>query len=188
MNYAHIWNSVAGDRLGLAWTLNGPLIGHLSWTYSVGLSMYTKPYSVTHDTNNTFIGSPLNCLIDLGFMYEQPLSERLTLTLTGKLVHSSNGYLYKPNHGLNYLQAELGLRFGPARRSYSHRPSFFGDSSFHAFGRPFLLFSSEGTNYTMQFVISSTHILVVGDILEFRSTTQTEHNACSLLMKQTSSP
>lgn len=138
-NYAHIWNSVAGDRLGLAWTLNGPLLGHLSWTYSVGLSMYTKPYSVTHDTTNSFIGSPLNCLIDLGFMYELPLSERLTAALTAKLVHSSNGYLYKPNHGLNYLQAELGLRYGPARRHYRHRPSFFGDSTFHGYGRPFLL-------------------------------------------------
>ena len=138
-NYAHIWNSVAGDRLGLAWTLNGPLLGHLSWTYSVGLSMYTKPYSVTHDTTNSFIGSPLNCLIDLGFMYELPLSERLTATLTAKLVHSSNGYLYKPNHGLNYLQAELGLRYGPARRHYRHRPSFFSDSTFLGYGRPFLL-------------------------------------------------
>ena len=139
MNYAHIWNSVAGDRLGLAGTLHGPIIGRLGWTYSVGVSMYTKPYSVTHDTANNFIGSPLNCLIDLGFVYDQPLTDRLTLTLTAKLVHSSNGYLYKPNHGLNYLQAELGLRYGPARRSYNHRPSFRSDSSFHTYGRPFLL-------------------------------------------------
>ena len=59
--------------------------------------------------------------------------------MTAKLVHSSNGYLYKPNHGLNYLQAELGLRYGPARRHYRHRPSFFSDSTFLGYGRPFLL-------------------------------------------------
>ena len=40
----------------------------------------------------------------------------------------------------------------------------------------------------MKIVISSTHILVVRDVLEFSSTTQTEHNDCSLLMKHTNSP
>lgn len=139
MNYAHIWNSIAGDRIGLAGTMHGPLYGRLGWTYSVGFSAYTKPYSITHDTTNSFIGSTVNCLIDLGFVYDITLSERLTMTLTGKLVHSSNGYMYKPNHGLNYLQAEVGLRYGPARRSYRHRPSFFGDNTFTAYGRPFLL-------------------------------------------------
>lgn len=141
MNYAHIWNSPAGDRIGLAGTLQGPIWRHLGWTYSVGLSGYTKPYSVTHDAANIFIGSHLNCLIDIGLVYDLPLSGMLTLTLAGKIVHSSNGYLYKPNHGLNYLQLDLGLRTGPVKAKDMSQMGGVENSSFTPHHSPFLLFA-----------------------------------------------
>lgn len=111
-NYAQIGNSIAGNRIGVAGFIQAPVYRHLDWVYSVGLSFYTNPYQRTPNPDNDFIGSYVNCLIDLGLCYSFPLRGENSLFLAFKLVHSSNGYLYKPNHGLNYLQLELGYRFG----------------------------------------------------------------------------
>ena len=133
-NYAHIVNSIAGDRFELAGFIQAPVYRNLHWVYSVGLSGYTQPYSLTHDPDNEFIGSTLNCLIDLGFLYNVRLRNDDAFFLAAKLVHSSNGYLYKPNHGLNYIQAELGYRFAPhataqvnSGQPTVHRPQFMSD-------------------------------------------------------------
>lgn len=142
-NYARVRNGLAGDRIGLAWTLQGPVAGRLDWIMDVGLSAYTKPYSLVQNPDNIFIGSVLNCLIQVGFSYDLPLAETHTFTLAAKLVHSSNGYLYKPNHGLNFLQLELGMRQGPVLSS-SHRPSLAGDTAFTPAGHPFLLLAGGG--------------------------------------------
>lgn len=114
-NYAHIFNSIAGDRFELAGFIEAPAYRNLHWVYSVGFSAYTNPYRISHDTVNSFIGSFLNCLIDFGFSYNFDLHDGNALFLAAKIVHSSNGYLYKPNHGLNYVQAELGYRFASRR-------------------------------------------------------------------------
>lgn len=110
-NYAQIFNSIAGNRFELAGFIQGPVYRHLDWVYSVGFSFYTDPYKRTPNPDNDFIGSYTNCLIDFGFCYQLPLHGDNSLFLAAKVVHSSNGYLYKPNHGLNYLQLELGYRF-----------------------------------------------------------------------------
>lgn len=106
-SYAHIPNSVAGDRFGLT-SLLGGRIGE-RWNYSVGLglSAYTRPRSITGDTTNIFIGSLINCLIDVGVTY-QPLQDWL---LGFRVLHTSNGMLKWPNMGLNYLQFDVGYRF-----------------------------------------------------------------------------
>lgn len=135
-NYAHLRNPLVGDRFELALLLQGPIVAHLDWTYSVGLSFYTNPYRFSHNTQNSFIGSVTNCLIDLGVVYDIPLDEQHTLFLSAKLLHTSDAYLYKPNHGLNYLQAELGLRWGHRRRVVAMPHA---DTSFAPYGRPFIM-------------------------------------------------
>ena len=135
-NYAHVFNAVAGDRIGLAGFLQGTLVGHLDWTYSVGLSFYTRPYSHFPNPKNDYIGSVANCLIDLGLLYNIPLPSDNTLFLSAKIVHSSNGYLYKPNHGLNYMQLEVGLRRGPQRERSRQRVEF---PTFVPSGAPFVM-------------------------------------------------
>lgn len=135
-NYAHILNGIAGDRFGLAGFLQGPITRHIDWVYGAGFSLYTRPYRFTHDPENIYIGSVVNCLIDVGLVFNFPVGENYTLFATGKLVHSSNGYLYKPNHGLNYLQAEVGCRFGAAQ---SPMKAPLQDSTFTPFGRWFVM-------------------------------------------------
>lgn len=135
-NFAHILNGIAGDRFGLAGFLQGPITRHIDWVYGAGFSLYTRPYRFTHDPENIYIGSVVNCLIDVGLVFNFPVGENYTLFATGKLVHSSNGYLYKPNHGLNYLQAEMGCRFGAAQ---SPVKAPLQDSTFTPFGRWFVM-------------------------------------------------
>lgn len=136
--YAHIFNGIAGDRVIFAGTIQAPVTRGIDWTFSTGLSFYTNPYSRSHNPDNTYIGSVMNCLIDLGFIYDLPLDANTTLFLAAKLVHSSNGYLYKPNHGLNYMQGEVGLRLGP-RRQPMRLPA--PDTAFVPFGRGFIMFA-----------------------------------------------
>lgn len=109
-SYAHIPNSLAGDRFGLVGMLRQPLFRYNRWDWSVGLglSAYTRPRSITGDTNNIFIGSLINCLIDIGITYH-PVDQ---LYLSARVLHTSNGMLMWPNMGLNYFQLDLGYTFG----------------------------------------------------------------------------
>lgn len=116
-NYSQIAHGIAGNRWGLGafvinpmWTERGK--GTLSWELDLGLSCYSNPYSRYPNPDNHFIGSYLNCLIHAGFEYRMPLSDGNSITLAAKLVHSSNGYLQKPNQGLNFIQVEMGYQWG----------------------------------------------------------------------------
>ena len=110
VSYAHIPRSLAGDRIGLTGHLRQPLFGSRYWEWSAGLgvSAYTKPRSITGDTSNIFIGSLINCLIDLGITY-RPVDN---LFLSARVLHTSNGMLMWPNMGLNYFQVDVGYTFG----------------------------------------------------------------------------
>lgn len=126
-NYAQIYNSIAGNRVGLAGFIQGPIYRHLDWVFSTGFSFYTNPYKVDPNPDNEFIGSHTNCLIDFGLSYQIPLEKENCLIIAAKVVHSSNGYLYKPNHGLNFLQMELGYRFAShAKGHYVIPPAAWG--------------------------------------------------------------
>lgn len=109
-SYAHIPNSVAGDRFGITGQLRQPLFRSDNWEWSagLGLSAYTRPRSITGDTNNIFIGSLINCLIDFGITY-RPMD---WYYVSVRVLHTSNGMLMWPNMGLNYLQLDFGTTLG----------------------------------------------------------------------------
>ena len=138
-SYAHIPNSIAGDRLGLTGQLRAPLFRLEKWEWSVGLglSAYTRPRSITGDTNNIFIGSLINCLIDLGVTYRP--TDRLFLS--ARVLHTSNGMLMWPNMGLNYFQLDLGYTFG--NRHPERYPEVESSPKFHK--REFGIAISPGT-------------------------------------------
>ena len=54
-------------------------------------------------------------------------------------------------------------------------------------GRTLLRLLAKGADHAAQLVISSTHVLIVGDILEFGCTCQTEYSGRRFLMKHTNS-
>ena len=115
-SYNHLYDGLVGDRIELAATTQGPIWRNLSYCLFYGLSLYTNPYRRSHIEENGFIGSYLNCLLSAGVMYEVPLRSGSALFADFRIVHSSNGNIYRPNHGLNLLQADVGYRFAVPRR------------------------------------------------------------------------
>lgn len=105
--YTRVPHSVAGDWFGVEGLMVNPFGSRWEWQLGLGLSCYTRPFQFTGDSNNVFIGSMLNCLIDLGVGYR--FGDRTRLSL--RLLHTSNGMLMRPNMGLNYLQADLEFGF-----------------------------------------------------------------------------
>ena len=110
-SYTRAPNSVAGNWFGIEGLMVNPLGNRWEWQLGLGLSCYSHPYERTADTNNIFIGSYLNCLIDVALCYR--FSDDATLSL--RLLHTSNGMLRRPNLGLNYLQLDLAWNLGTPR-------------------------------------------------------------------------
>ena len=110
-------DGIAGQRFCLAPFINQPIFEHgrhsLMLVMQFGLSAYTRPYRLTADTANVFIGSYINCHIETGAIYRFTLADSSALSFSTTLAHSSNGYLLRPNKGLNYLHFSIGYTLPP---------------------------------------------------------------------------
>lgn len=104
--------AIAGTRYSLALSIEDKLWRSFYDVIELGLSAYSNPYPHSHNADNLFIGSWVNCHIGVGIRYRHAVDSTHLLTLGFRLVHSSNAYLRKPNMGLNYLQAEVGFHIG----------------------------------------------------------------------------
>lgn len=140
-NYAYLPTGIAGDRFGLSTFARTPICeitpfipgpsraraGNLSGEFGTGLGFYTKPKSLTGDEKNHYIATYMNCVIDVGLVYTQPITDRGALVVGGKFIHNSNGFFAKPNMGINYWQVELGWQFDPKRASGAGRTLSFSE-------------------------------------------------------------
>lgn len=138
MSYLHSANAIAGERFGIAGTMQNTIwqsrrqdprslvprsgVSTIAWTMDAGVSIYTNPYERTGDESNAFIGSYLNCLFNVGLLYSVSLPHCSTISLAAKFGHSSNGYLMRPNRGLNYAQLALSYRMPNKRISMELQP------------------------------------------------------------------
>ncbi len=139
-NFTYFPNDIAGHRIGISGFLQQPLfefrhridsIGdvreYLNLDMDFGLAFYTNPYCRTPNPDNVFIGSYTNCMIQIGLSYARRMCDMSQIVLAAKFAHSSNGYLRKPNKGLNYLQLSVGYTLSD-RNLYQRggvRESFF---------------------------------------------------------------
>lgn len=119
LEYLHSTNSVAGERIAISASMQNAIwrsnqskqyTSEVFWYTGAGVALYTNPYERTQDTMNCFIGSYLNCIFNLGAGYSISFPDHSALTFSLRFSHSSNGYLLKPNQGLNYLMASVGYR------------------------------------------------------------------------------
>ncbi len=138
-NFTYFPNDIAGHRIGISGFLQQPLfefrhhidsIGdvreYLNLEMDFGLAFYTNPYCRTPNPDNVFIGSYTNCMIQIGLSYARRMRGMSQVVFAAKFSHSSNGYLRKPNKGLNYLQLSVGYtlsdrnlyQLGGVRESY----------------------------------------------------------------------
>ena len=115
--YYYLFDQLVGNRMELAAVTQGPIWHGLSYSLVYGFSLYTIPYRRSLIAENGFIGSYLNCLLSAGLMYEVQLRNGPALFAAFRVVHSSNGNIYRPNHGLNLIQLDLGIRLPSSRQS-----------------------------------------------------------------------
>lgn len=132
-NFTCFQHDIAGQRIGLSGFLQKPLLRFrhkmilkgdsvpvtvlepLCLEMDFGLAFYTNPYCRTPDPSNVFIGSYTNCLVQIGLSYSMRLRDMSQIVVSAKFAHSSNGYLKKPNKGLNYLQLSVGYALPDVR-------------------------------------------------------------------------
>ena len=142
-NFTYFPNGIAGQRIGVSGFIQEPLMqfkrwitldgdsvpalvsNHLNFEMDCGLAFYTDPYSRTPNPDNVFIGSHLNCLVQLGLSYSHRLRDFSQIVFAAKFAHSSNGYLKKPNKGLNYLQFSIGYTLPQQYNPVTFRVSKF---------------------------------------------------------------
>lgn len=113
-NYTYIPNGIAGNRIGLEGFVTEPIARNFSLEVGAGLGFYTDPRFRTGDGLNKYIATTINGMVELGPVYDFG-----SFSTALKFVHNSNGFLAKPNVGLNYLQMELGLKYGRKKYVYS---------------------------------------------------------------------
>lgn len=142
-NFTYFPNGIAGHRIGLSGFIQEPIMQIKWWVLmdgdsvpskvsnslnlemDCGLAYYTNPYSRTPNPDNVFIGSHLNCLVQIGLSYSHRLRDYSKIVFAAKFAHSSNGYLKKPNKGLNYLQLSVGYTLPRWEQNVTIRVSSF---------------------------------------------------------------
>ena len=142
-NFTCFPNGIAGQRIGVSGFIQEPIMhfdrwitfdgdsvpsrvpNYLNLEMECGLAFYTNPYSRTPNPDNVFIGSHLNCLVQLGLSYSHRLRDYSQIVFAAKFAHSSNGYLKKPNKGLNDLQLSVGYSLPQRYNPVTFRVSNF---------------------------------------------------------------
>lgn len=105
-------DGICGHRLGMAAVLRSPLEPWVDWETGFGFSTFARSRYMVNDADNVYISTLFTFLITTGFSVHMPSGKRLGL----QLIHSSNGYLWRPNRGLNYLQLGLTVPLGSSPR------------------------------------------------------------------------
>ncbi len=95
--------------------INAPIYRgeRFSFNYQAGLGLayFSNPFDSVTNPNNDFIGSYINCYIDLELNLDYKLTNNLDLFAAAQFTHSSNGALQRPNLGMNNFSQEIGLRY-----------------------------------------------------------------------------
>lgn len=158
-------NAIAGIRFAFAGVMETPLLQRRPLTFflEAGLAFYTRPYKRTFDDDNVFIGSYFNCHAAVGVRYRMQLAENRMLAFDLRFQHSSNGYLKKPNQGLNYLQVGCGYSFPQSSARLARVDSTYREEmperSFFVSYAPGLVLRRGGASNTHYFY---THTLQTG--------------------------
>jgi hypothetical protein len=87
----------------------------LSFRLGTGLAYFSQHYNPATNSENTFIGAPLNATLQMRLEYDAALSQHLGLLLALALNHYSNGGTAYPNFGLNLPTLLVGLNYHQAR-------------------------------------------------------------------------
>lgn len=114
LSYDYIDNAITGNKLGALFFIRPSVYKTKKMAIDVFLGLGLAYFSEKHskfNPKNIYIGSDINCLINLGSQVNYFVSENFALTAAAKFSHSSNGQMFRPNLGLNFCQFELGCEY-----------------------------------------------------------------------------
>lgn len=111
------------SRLGNALTLYGrferPVVRAKRWEWGyylgLGAGYFHQKYNLTDDIDNELIGSHLNIYFTAGLYGQYWLAKTWAVKAGVDFSHHSNGALYRPNKGANYLGPFAALVYSPQR-------------------------------------------------------------------------
>ncbi|MBC6367891.1 acyloxyacyl hydrolase [Algoriphagus sp. AK58] len=75
----------------------------------LGLGFNLKPFDELENPDNQYIGSKVNCYVNVGLNSTIKLSERMDVKTSFGFKHFSNGSTKRPNAGINLFPVNLGV-------------------------------------------------------------------------------
>ena len=116
-----------GYIIGLYGKFNRDLLNtgvfRLGYSISNGIGYCTRPYSVTTNIDNEFIGSPFSIYFSTGLYAACRFHPNFEIMAEAGLRHFSNSALGRPNKGANTVGITVGLKYYPeALEIPSYRP------------------------------------------------------------------
>lgn len=112
-----------GDILTLYGRFDRPLFRARKWSggyhIGTGVGYAFSRYDQTHHIDNELIGTRLNIFFTAGLFLDWQLTDDYALELGLDFSHHSNGALYRPNKGANYLGPFVGIKHQLGRSEIS---------------------------------------------------------------------
>lgn len=112
------YNSVLGDVATIYGKFYRPLVRtrrfELAYYIGTGVGYSHKKYNMTDEVNNEFIGSVWNIYFTAGLQATYKIGREWSVFAGMDYSHHSNGALYRPNKGANYLSPFAGVAFTPS--------------------------------------------------------------------------
>ena len=129
LQYLKGYQDTSANSFGQAYGLSGHMDfrllrsgrSTLTMRPGIGLSYLSKTFFT--DKRNRFIGSHLNEVVKLDFLFQVPVSSVVDLTAGAGFLHYSNGGMVIPNGGINMLSVSTGLRLKRAAVETERRHS-----------------------------------------------------------------
>lgn len=113
-------NTYGYNRLGTpvaVYALQGAKIASFSpkvslgYEWNFGASFFWKHFDAYNNPYNTVVGSSVNAYINLGFMVNWQVSDKVSLSAGVDATHFSNGNTSLPNGGVNSIGVRLGMAY-----------------------------------------------------------------------------
>ena len=106
---------VFGEANIFYYYINAPIrrgkIFSVNYRLGTGFSFVSKPFDIQSNYMNIAIGSRTNIYMTLGLETELTILKKLRLLSGITLNHFSNGNIYRPNLGLNYITLYSGVKY-----------------------------------------------------------------------------
>ncbi len=109
------YNSILGNAITIYGTFSRPVWRSRHWELAyylgTGIGYFNKVYNKTDQIDNEFLGAHLNIYFTAGLAATWKVNSTWALQGGIDFSHHSNGALYRPNKGVNYLGPFIGAMY-----------------------------------------------------------------------------